>query len=404
MAPWLPIGIGLLASQGISISSGAIEFEPEPATPVCWIVSKKLPKKRQARIERALVRAGRATMPSHVRYRLERVESTQRDHVGCKGYVRITTDGGPNRVHLTVHLRRPSEAEFEVVDRFTVLMWKLRRRDFDPVWRAIWDRLAPSPTRSEPPPPPVSPPAATEAVPAVPFVDGELAREQAAADAPFVAPTTPRGPPVLSLAILAGWSGRTLSDAPGAAQSTANVPTAGASAMLHASSLLGLASGHDLDLSVGYDRRFVEGQQGDSSVAVTADRIRATGRYRYLLGGGYPRIGPLIGYELVRFESDGTAVLSTRFSVIRAGVDVRQPVLRFSPSSGLWLRAASALRWSPTGDAGIGVDARVGGRLKLSFGLFAGIDVRLTWQPGEAAQAAFVDRMLDITGAVGWSL
>ena len=400
MAPWIALALGLsaAASSGISIGPEAIAFEAETAPPVCWVAPRRLRKKDRARLEQAVVRAGQATMPGHVRYRIESIRSSKRTKLDCQGFVFVGLRGPRKRTRVTIRARRPDESKSQRVARFYVKRDKLERKHFESAWRDIWDRIGPPP-----PPAPATDPAPPPPVAVTPFVDQELAAESAVARP---APPPPKlwAPPRVSFALQGGWSTRNIEDAPGAAQSSAQVASAGGRIVVHGARWLNLAPEHDVDLTVTYWHRFIDGQQGDTAVSVSADRTAATVRYRLVLAEGTPRFGPLLGYEFSRFESDADAALSTRFSVLRVGVDAAQPILRLEPGTGLWLEAASALRWSPTGDAGLGFDVQVEAAFRLRLGLFVSLGARFTRQSGEAASAAFIDQTVDAFAAVGWSL
>ncbi len=407
MTPWIAVGVTLAAQNGISIGSGAIAFEPDAPPTVCAITPRRLAKSDRLRLRRALVRAAQATMPSHVRYEVKLIRSirwSKKKKMDCRGFVRVHAKGPRTKTKLTVRFRKSDEAQYRTLHRFHAPLRTLNRHHFEASWLTAWAELTPAAPPPPPPPPPVPPPPAVAAQPATPYVDQDLAKEQAIANAPPVAEAAVRRPPTVTVAVEAGWSGRTIDDAPGAEQSTASVPTVGGRATLHAAQLFGLAAGHDLEISVGYWRRLVEGQQADASVSVTADRAAVAASYRYTFAAWLPRVGPLVGYELVRFESDGASALSTRFSALRFGADLLQPVMRWGGPAGVWLRGAAALRWSPTGTAGLGVDGRLGAVIALDFGLQSGVEARLIRQTGETSDAAFVDQTLDLVAFVGWSI
>ena len=404
MTPWIAIGIALTTADGISIAGDAFDLEPNVTEKLCWQAQGRIRRKDRTRLYSAVQRAAKATRPPHVRFEVERVKRASAP--GCRGVMQVSVKG---RTHarITVGLRGAEDTRSEQVASFRRRLSRLQRQDFEASWRMAWRRWAPAAPPAPPRPPPLD--RDPRPKPAAPFVDQELADEQAVARAAArPPPPPPRGPPMVTVLAEAGWAGRQLKDAPGAPQSTASVPTFGLRAVGYLGPLLALGPHHELEVVVGYWRRLVDGQQGLQALSVTADRAAVYGRYRYavatnLLGAMSPRIGPQVGYELARFENTGDAVLSTRFSVLRLGLDISQPMLQFADAV-LRFESHAALRWSPSGDARVGVDVRGGFGLQFGWGLFVDGAVRFTQQPGQVDDTAFVDETIEALAAVGWSL
>lgn len=401
MGPWIALALATGAPGGISIDADAIEFSAASA-PVCWLAKRRLRhKKDRTRLKRAVVRAGLATRPSHVDHPLKRIRSIQRQgqQLGCAGYVNIMVKGRRAQTRIVVSARRADEASFAEVATIRLKLWTLAREDLEPGWTAAWALLVPPAPPSPPPPPPLAP-----------FVDDDLNEERTVASAPpgltgaSADEPGPPSPPVVSLWVDAGWSSRSLSEAPGADQAAANIMTLGGQVTLHLGPLLSLGAEHALDVDAGYWHRFVEGEQDGRSVSVSSDRTAANLRYRVALARWAPRFGPVIGYELARFESDAAGVLSTRFSVLRAGLGAVQPILRWSSEAGLWASAGSTVRWAPVGDADVGFDVEGAVSVRLDVGLMVRIAGRFFQQAGEADDESFTTRTVEAVAGVGWSL
>ena len=397
MGPWILFGLALTGADGISIDDDPFGLGPAPAQRVCWVVaSHKGRRGDRTRLSRAISRAAEVTRPAHVRLPVARIRSVRKDSKGCRGILLVTVRGTARRARITVKVRNPDETRFTRVAQFRSALAKLERGQFEAPWTEAWARFAPPAPPAPPPPPPLPPQKLAR-----PFVDKDLAQEQAVgANGP---PTAPAGPPIASVWVEAGYFSRRLADAPGAEQSGADVPTAGLRAEFHAASFFEFAAEHELDVIAGYHRRFVTGEQDSNPVSVAADRAALTARYRWSPGSRLPRFGPQLGYEFVRFDSDGASVLSTRFSVVRVGIDVSQPILRWSAGR-VDVIVDSALRWSPSGDAGLGVDATGGAVARFDFGLALEFKVRFDRQTGEASGQAFAQQTLDALVAVGWSI
>ena len=131
-------------------------------------------------------------------------------------------------------------------------------------------------------------------------------------------------------------------------------------------------------------------------MGLTADRIRLGATYRYRLGEMLPRLGPLVGWELQRFEVDDPEIVSGRFSVLRAGASVRQP----------FVDAQGALRLAPGGSGSStapGFD--VGGFVvaRFDFGLHAQAGAAARFQRGTLGSESYTERFIDVLAAVGWS-
>ncbi len=393
MGHLIALAMALVAADGISIDLDAIEFGADPEPTICWMAPRKFSREHRIRLERAIVRAAMVTRPAHVTYPVRRVRSLEDFTEGCRGFVRVHIKvRGRRQARVVVRLKDTDGGLDVRVASFGVALRSLKRQHFESAWRKAWEGFAPP----APPPPPEPPPEP----PSKPYFDGELTGEAAT----FVPPEAPPEGPLVSVWIDAGWTGRRLQDAPGVEQSDASMPSAGGRLTLHGARIFRWPSRHELDLTIGYWRRFVSGDQGGFPLSVLADRAEATARYRYQLGSFGPRVGPSVGYAFTRFESNGTSVLSTRFSVLRAGIAVSQPVWRWSTAGGLWLEADASARWNPGGGTDLGFDVGGGAVVRLDWGLMFAVEARWTQQPGEVSGTAFVDETLETLAAVGWAL
>ncbi|MEO1337530.1 MAG: hypothetical protein AAFV29_17935, partial [Myxococcota bacterium] len=307
-------GLALIAADGISIDLGDIDFSPTSRPALCWLGPKKMSAKTRRQLTKAMDHAALATRPSRLQWPIKQMRLHRKDSEQCRRqFVRIYVRNRGRVAHFSLGIKTDENSDFEIIQRWTSSWRALDGRGFERGWSEVWARL-------KPPPPPITQPTTQ-------YVDADLAAEQVVA-APPPPPVSPRSPALLSAWVEGGWMGRRLIDAPGDAQSAASVATAGFRLTLHSAGLLGRHAPH-VDLTGRYHRRFVSATQDGASIGVSADQwsVDATGWWTF---ASALRIGPMLGYELTRFESEARSVLSTRFSVIRFGGAAVYPLWKWS--------------------------------------------------------------------------
>ena len=143
--------------------------------------------------------------------------------------------------------------------------------------------------------------------------------------------------------------------------------------------------------------------------ASTADRVAASGRYAYAFHNPWiPKFGPLIGYEFLRFELDGSDdALSVRYSVLRGGLHAAWEVPFRSKFAQLSMGPEFALRF-PLGDAdpklplGYDVGAQIEARFFERF--VARVRLRYMSQTSSVLGDDIQDQHIDTGIELGFSI
>lgn len=390
----------LLAAQSESTTLSVDWTEPTDAASgnVCWLAPRKGTKAQLERLLRAIEVAAKGTQPGHTRYELLRIKSPKKEGAACKVIVDFTLQPKDKVNGELIFAATERGAPAPIVETTLSLdLEQLTEKDLNPGWEKVWAAIAP-PKPEPPPPPPIVPPPA-------PFVDQEIVAERQTL-APEVEPESKRKWAALMLSV--GMLSRSLDGAPGTPIDGSSLLSLGAEGALHLDRVFGLGESHELELGAGYLRRLANGARGEEAVSVSADRLQAGLVYRFHTGEGYlPRVGPLAGYELLRFELGAAGdAFSVRYSVIRGGLSVVQPVVLFDGGAVL-LGVDGALRLAPSaagGDAGTSFDVGGGPRLELAGGFLAQLRARYARQSGRAGDAEFTDGYFDLDLGIGWAL
>ncbi|MEM7674733.1 MAG: hypothetical protein AAF449_01880 [Myxococcota bacterium] len=387
MSTLIAWGLILVAADGISIDLGDIDFSPAEGPALCWIGPQKMRTKTRRELARAMEEAAQSTRPLRNQWPIKQVRLLRSDSEQCRNFVRIYVRHRNTITRFALAIKTDEQPEFEVLYRWESPRRKLDGPSFERGWTAVWARLAP------PPPPPPRPQPSSQ------YVDKDLAAEQIVVPPP---PPAASRPALLSAWVEGGWTGRRLSDAPGAAQSSASVATAGLRLTLHSDGFMN-ADGPSIDLTGRYRRRFVRATQDGTVRSVTADLWSVDATTQWTIATNF-RLGPVVGYELTRFESDASDALSTRFSVIRFGGVATYDFASWAKDGRLTALTDAAARWSPVGDAQLGFDVQVGLQASFSAQFRLALLTRWTRQTGEVANSNFVDQTVDAIAAVGWSI
>lgn len=379
---------GLLLALSILTPSAKSAAAEQPYS-VCWVepsaVKGSLRKRFRAEVEKALTDAA----PDHVAPEVRRAPSIRRAPADCEALVDLTATGPMSRAKLTLRILKP-----EVKDpRFDVDQLDLRKDNavvLGVMSDFVWERVAP-PAPPPPPPPPPEP---------EPFVDEQLETLKAEAAA-AEAPRSEAHLPVASISASAGMLRRTV-DSPLGAQAAATLPAVGVQLSLHVGRWL--PANQDLDLDVAYHRQLGTAQLSGTDIALTADRFRATGVYRWSPGAMLPRFGPLVGFELQRFELDDPETLSTRHGVMRLGGSVQQPILQ-NEELDLRVEVLGAARLSPGSEgvaSSVGFDVGGGVSADLGMGLHLAVSAAVRQAGGDVGGEDYSERFIDALGELGW--
>ncbi|MBK8012991.1 MAG: hypothetical protein IPK13_16745 [Deltaproteobacteria bacterium] len=392
-------------AAGISIGADALDFNretPAPHPTMCWVAPKRLQRRYQEPLRAAFENAALSSRPAHVHYPVVQISSKPGDVAlhECLAITKVDVRKLARRSQIMLSTQEAGAPAAAVEGSLTVTLAKLDASDFKPEWEKIWAFFSP-------PVPPAPPAAIAETKEPSTFVDEDLEREQAALSTAQQA--APRGP-IAAVLLDLGFFSRALSArAPGLAQDRASAFSAGFEVALLGQGLLRLPPEHDLELSAGYRKRFLEATRGDTELDLSADRINITAAYRYHLGDAdyLPRIGGLVGYERLRIDLDGNAeALSTRYGVLRVGLSVEEQVLS-DDSLRIVLGLEPALRLTPGTDGGRSspsFDVGGGATLELPVGFLARAWVRYARHSATTFGTEFSDGYLDAEIGLGWSL
>lgn len=390
----------LLAADGEGSSLSVDWNEPVDAGAgnVCWMAPRKGTKSQLERLLRGIEVSAKNTQPTHTRFELVRIKSPKKEGATCKVIVDFTVVPKDKVMADVIFAATERGAPAPIVETtLTLDLEQLTEKELAPGWEKIWAAI--SPPKPEPPPPPAIVP------PPAPYVDQEIVTERQTL-VPEVAPEPKRKWAAVIASV--GMLARNLDGAPGTPIDGQSLLNLGVDGELHLDRALGISDGHDLEIGAGYLRRLASGSRGDTEVPVSADRVQAGLQYRYHLGQGYlPRVGPLVGWELLRFELGAAGdAFSVRYNVLRAGLSVAQPVVVFDGGE-VALRVDGALRLAPGadgGEAGASFDVGGGPRLDLEGGFVAQIRARYARQSGQAGAADFTDGYFDLDLGIGWAL
>lgn len=374
----------VVVAVSLSLAAPAIAEDD----PICW-APPALALKRDAKqkLSGVMAEAARASRPTHAtRQVLELATAASVKTAALECVAVMTTElvidkKGGWKLTLRTKDGEARELGSSVI---TVDPKSYFASDFTPAWAAFW-------RATDPPKAPEPPKVAAQAQPE-PLIDADLAVEKAR-EAPRAVVAAP---PRVRVLIATGLNLRTLSPSPGLEVGDAAVLSIGGEAALRIGSWIG--EPHALDLTAGYVRRLARVVLDDEKLSVDADRFALEAAYRYTLGGGFAA-GPLVGWEMLRFEIDPKAdALSVRYGVIRAGLGVRQTIVE--GGVGFDIAAAGALR-IPTGSSvDLGFDLSVGPELVFDQRFLARATVRWARQSGDLG-TEFQDSNVDLEIGVG---
>jgi hypothetical protein len=363
---------------------------------ICWLAPSKGKAAQRDRLVKAIEVAAKSTIPGHTRFEVQRIKSPKKEGGACKVIVDFTNKPlqGEFAELILAATERGAPAPI-VTTTLELNLDTLTEKDVAPAWEKVWATIAPP--KPEPPPAPPAPPPA--------FIDQEVAVERQTFVPP---PEVVDGAPWVSLVIAAGMMSRSLDGAPGPAIDDKSLLSLGGDATLHLDRAFGASNEHDIDIGVGYNRRFASATRGATKVSVDADRFEIGGLYRYHFGEGYlPRLGVLAGYELLRFELGADVdAFSVRYSVIRGGATIEQPIIIFDGGLVL-LDLYGALRipaGKDGGEPGTSFDIGGGPRLELAGGFLALARARYAQQSASTGGNELTDGYLDLEIGIGWQL
>ncbi len=402
-----PSGATAQSKKGsrISFDSQDLDFGEANESFVCWAwPQKKLRKATRQKLKEAFEEAGQATTPEHAPERITATPVGRTFQSDCRVHITMTYKGRRKNVRLSLTATERGSQEILAESQLKLDIRKLAAADFRPFWASLWQKITPPP----PPPKPVAAPSSTKTEES--FVDEELAQELALANHK---PTRPSYP-ILTAYLGVGYATRSLKDAPGTPVGRSNLLSVAVETTLHLAPRFGLSESHDLDFELAYVRGLASGKRGDEDLRVDADRFRLGARYRFQLGHPWlPRLGPVVGYELLRFEVDRAAdALSVRYTALRLGVSMSQPLYRtqsmlfFGPAElSLGIEGSTRLALGDQADkADLGFDLQGGPELRFYRGLVAKLLGRYTRHTTELSGRSVKDTYFDLSLNLGWTL
>lgn len=346
--------------------------------PVCWappaLALKRDSKKRLSDAMNDAAKLARPERSLRPIMELASSKSLATAELECAVVVATVLDASKKTWTLSLELRgaRTATAAVQLDPR------SYTSAALTPAWTRLW--------RVIDPPPPPAPPKAAEPPPP-PERDADLAHEQALARPRAAEPTPPR----LRLWLTGGLALRDASATRGTTLEHGPLMALGGEATLHLGSWI--SPGIALDLSAAYARRLAKVVVADVSSSADADRFDATLSFRYVFGERGPSLGPQLGWQVLRFELEpSTGLLSTRYGVLRAGLEARVPLAEW-----LELSAQGALRIAPDGGTDLGFDVAGGPELLLGELALVRAWARYAQQTGPE----FEDRQLDVELALG---